>query len=210
MKVGRNDPCPCGSGKKYKQCCLKREVVSDYDLIRNIVLKQNYSEQMSDFLCSMYRYMKEQQWIGACHATCSVMYVALAEMGYNVQLCLGEVAAESFHFDHSWLLVDNKIIDLAVAMTLMGGCAVSNPVILDKDIYSNAKYSLKYGIQGSGLDREAMLVKEIPFVTYMDNFPSSKKGLWGVLEKVYPGKIDIEELRKKYEVVERKYVIEKG
>jgi preprotein translocase subunit SecA len=22
-KVGRNDPCPCGSGKKYKQCCLR-------------------------------------------------------------------------------------------------------------------------------------------------------------------------------------------
>ena len=21
-KLGRNDPCPCGSGKKYKQCCL--------------------------------------------------------------------------------------------------------------------------------------------------------------------------------------------
>ena len=21
MKVGRNDPCPCGSGKKYKRCC---------------------------------------------------------------------------------------------------------------------------------------------------------------------------------------------
>ncbi len=20
--VGRNDPCPCGSGKKYKKCCL--------------------------------------------------------------------------------------------------------------------------------------------------------------------------------------------
>jgi hypothetical protein len=24
-KIGRNDPCPCGSGKKYKQCCLKAE-----------------------------------------------------------------------------------------------------------------------------------------------------------------------------------------
>lgn len=23
IKVGRNDPCPCGSGKKYKRCCLK-------------------------------------------------------------------------------------------------------------------------------------------------------------------------------------------
>lgn len=25
-KVGRNDPCPCGSGKKYKKCCGKNEV----------------------------------------------------------------------------------------------------------------------------------------------------------------------------------------
>lgn len=23
-KVGRNDPCPCGSGKKFKNCCLQR------------------------------------------------------------------------------------------------------------------------------------------------------------------------------------------
>src|SRR5260370_27762800 len=24
-KIGRNDPCPCGSGKKYKRCCMERE-----------------------------------------------------------------------------------------------------------------------------------------------------------------------------------------
>lgn len=23
-KVGRNDPCPCGSNKKYKKCCISR------------------------------------------------------------------------------------------------------------------------------------------------------------------------------------------
>ena len=23
-KIGRNDPCPCGSGKKYKKCCEER------------------------------------------------------------------------------------------------------------------------------------------------------------------------------------------
>jgi preprotein translocase subunit SecA len=23
-RVGRNDPCPCGSGKKFKQCCMKK------------------------------------------------------------------------------------------------------------------------------------------------------------------------------------------
>jgi uncharacterized protein YecA (UPF0149 family) len=22
IKVGRNDPCPCGSGSKFKKCCL--------------------------------------------------------------------------------------------------------------------------------------------------------------------------------------------
>jgi uncharacterized protein YecA (UPF0149 family) len=22
QSVGRNDPCPCGSGKKYKKCCI--------------------------------------------------------------------------------------------------------------------------------------------------------------------------------------------
>jgi len=25
IKIGRNDPCPCGSGKKYKKCCLVKE-----------------------------------------------------------------------------------------------------------------------------------------------------------------------------------------
>jgi len=24
MKTGRNQPCPCGSGLKYKQCCLRK------------------------------------------------------------------------------------------------------------------------------------------------------------------------------------------
>jgi preprotein translocase subunit SecA len=23
-KIGRNDPCPCGSGKKFKRCCVGR------------------------------------------------------------------------------------------------------------------------------------------------------------------------------------------
>ena len=26
QKVGRNDPCPCGSGKKYKKCCLAKDL----------------------------------------------------------------------------------------------------------------------------------------------------------------------------------------
>ncbi len=25
MKTGRNDPCPCGSGQKYKKCCEAKD-----------------------------------------------------------------------------------------------------------------------------------------------------------------------------------------
>jgi preprotein translocase subunit SecA len=25
-KSSRNDPCPCGSGKKFKNCCMRKQV----------------------------------------------------------------------------------------------------------------------------------------------------------------------------------------
>jgi len=31
MTVGRNDPCPCGGGKKYKKCCLGKEAPARSD-----------------------------------------------------------------------------------------------------------------------------------------------------------------------------------
>jgi len=29
-KTGRNDPCPCGSGKKYKHCCLEKDRATEF------------------------------------------------------------------------------------------------------------------------------------------------------------------------------------
>ena len=29
-KTGRNDPCPCGSGKKYKHCCLDKDRAAEF------------------------------------------------------------------------------------------------------------------------------------------------------------------------------------
>jgi methionyl aminopeptidase len=37
MKIGRNDPCPCGSGKKYKKCCMGKDI-----LIKNGDVKEDY------------------------------------------------------------------------------------------------------------------------------------------------------------------------
>ena len=49
-KVGRNDPCPCGSGKKYKNCCLGKPknhdgafsaVVVDHEKKQLVLVKDN-------------------------------------------------------------------------------------------------------------------------------------------------------------------------
>jgi len=34
VKIGRNDPCPCGSGKKYKMCFLK-DMVKNERILRS-------------------------------------------------------------------------------------------------------------------------------------------------------------------------------
>ena len=50
------------------------------------------------------------------------------------------------------------------------------------------------------------MIMNIPFGTYMENFPDEKNGLWGVLKIVYPGAVDIDSIKEKYSNVERKYV----
>ncbi len=40
-KIGRNDPCPCGSGLKYKKCCLKKGIVPiSNEKIKDMYLKR--------------------------------------------------------------------------------------------------------------------------------------------------------------------------
>jgi len=44
-KIGRNDPCPCGSGLKYKRCCLLKKIPS----ISDKLLKDEDHSQLIDF-----------------------------------------------------------------------------------------------------------------------------------------------------------------
>lgn len=37
MKTGRNDLCPCGSGRKYKHCCMNKEIHFDEDDILRMI-----------------------------------------------------------------------------------------------------------------------------------------------------------------------------
>ena len=38
-KVGRNAPCPCGSGKKYKKCCLSKDEAAQLEKAQEMAQK---------------------------------------------------------------------------------------------------------------------------------------------------------------------------
>ncbi len=50
-KVGRNEPCPCGSGKKYKRCCADkdRERLKDPSPVAGVTMEE-YRERAHEFL----------------------------------------------------------------------------------------------------------------------------------------------------------------
>ena len=150
MKIGRNDPCPCGSGKKYKQCCLKKDLMSVEQLIRASVETNGYDDRFADVLCNLYKYMQQKQWWGACHASCSALYVALSELGYSPKLCIGEMMGQGLYFDHSWIELDGKIIDMAISMTLIGGAPASDPILFNRNIRNGMKPVIEYGVAGRG------------------------------------------------------------
>jgi hypothetical protein len=63
-KISRNDPCPCGSGKKYKKCCIDKEVISQDDSLfyENVFLitdeeKENYLSEMRKHYKKIIPYM---------------------------------------------------------------------------------------------------------------------------------------------------------
>jgi len=44
-KVGRNENCPCGSGKKYKNCCLKKKEAQDLESSHKNVVSDELSNE---------------------------------------------------------------------------------------------------------------------------------------------------------------------
>jgi preprotein translocase subunit Sss1 len=56
MKTGRNDLCPCGSGKKYKKCCLNKEEQTETASVSLESFDDTDIEELSEFemIANMY------------------------------------------------------------------------------------------------------------------------------------------------------------
>ncbi len=174
-----------------------------FDTIEKIVLENGYDKNLSSILISFYKYIYNNQWSGACHAISSVLYVVLVENGYKPEICIGEVLKDNYIFDHSWIELDGKIIDIAISLTL-DGTYISAPVILDINIEKKEKSKIKYGVNRKGIEGEAQLVSQCPFSLYMDMFPYNDKGLWGIVKELLNKEIDIQKMKIKYQDIKRK------
>ena len=56
VKVGRNDPCPCGSGKKYKNCCQNK---GDHFLRK--MAKKAKKEEEGNIIKRLARYRQQKK-----------------------------------------------------------------------------------------------------------------------------------------------------
>ena len=52
INIGRNDKCPCGSGKKYKHCCIDNEEMISFKKQVNEIPDQysGYAKEIDDIL----------------------------------------------------------------------------------------------------------------------------------------------------------------
>lgn len=169
--------------------------------IRKAVDMAGYGEDIADVLISLMHYMERKHWAGACYATASVLYVCLKELGYDPKLCIGEAVTDypiTTSFDHGWIELDGKIIDLACCMTLLNGQPASPPVIFDREIVSGEQHHIGYGYKGRGLDAPPKYIMSMPLSKYMAGFPNEKDGLLGVAHIVLGRKGSTKRLREKY------------
>jgi len=67
METGRNDPCPCGSGKKYKKCCLQNDVASaprsvpDFAYESHLVTRRKTTDKMGRLIGELLTEESAQQ-----------------------------------------------------------------------------------------------------------------------------------------------------
>lgn len=176
----------------------------EYSGIRAIVKNKGYDEQISNILCNLLKYMKENHWCGACHATSAIMYVVFSELGYDVTLCMGEARSkDDDYFDHSWIELDGDIIDLACCMPY-NRIFVSEPIILGLESRTGNACSIEYGVYFEGLSDETNKILNMSVSEYLNACCSRQ--LWTIISELLGAQIDVKLFIEKYSDVHWQYV----
>ena len=177
-------------GKNWKQNAEK------------ILIDTPDKEKIIRTLFAVLNQIEKNDWRGACHATCSVIFVVLSEQGVKSNLILGEAKIDPAYFNHSWIEINGEIYDLAIGHPLDGGVSYP-PTIKGCNIDNTNPTEIEYGVDsGFDDDEPTKIIKSMPLTAYMDSFPLDPTlGLWvAVLDAAHQIglKLDVVKLRKKY------------
>ena len=126
-KIGRNEPCPCYSGKKYKQCCLGKQFVEiQKKYFENCDLKQkiiSFVEQYPDDSHLLLRLDKEEVGISTTYGPYTYNDMALYFARKNIDLSetefdlLFEEIREYLEKNDLFSWISNKIVDIDLNQT---------------------------------------------------------------------------------------------
>jgi hypothetical protein len=129
------------------------------------------------------KFVVEEPYRGACHATSSVLYVLLSELNIEARICIGELGRDEMFFDHSWIEIDGKVFDVSVARPLDPRFDGS-PVYMSRDLETLGDPHWQYGTSsGIGNDPFVQTIKAGSFASFMDDAPFHKHGLWHFVQK---------------------------
>jgi tetratricopeptide (TPR) repeat protein len=103
-KAGRNDPCPCGSGKKYKQCCLEQELSQAANTRREI---QSEAQWIASSFTTAFNYHQQGRQKEA-----QEIYQAILQKQPNhakAMHYLGVIAYQNKQYDIAGKLINRSI-----------------------------------------------------------------------------------------------------
>jgi len=154
------------------------------------------------------RFVIEEPYRGACHASSAILYVLLRESNIDATINIGELGRDNICFDHSWVEVGGKIFDVAIARPddpVFDGA----PVFMEHDLDSMKAPLWQYGTSsGIGDDPFVEQIKAGSFATYMNNAPFHTNGLWHYVQKFGKRcglKINLNKARQKYSQVQWRF-----
>jgi len=151
-KVGRNDPCPCGSGKKYKKCCGREETSTskpsfDRRLMERdlLALKQTLEgknfgsvEEMNKYIREVNKDGKLPQWVPKTplEQAQQLIYEALETVGKRrVELAEQALKISADCSDAYVILAEEKANSPEEALKLYEAGVQAGERALGKDIF---------------------------------------------------------------------------
>lgn len=146
-QVGRNDPCPCGSGKKYKKCCMLKNAVSitallekDAAALHNRIIDYavtSYSEELTKDFQEKVEYLiikdrkKELEFYILAHSIWFIFFKPLED---------GTTIMERFIREKGHTIRRPRLQEIAATWT--NARAVAGPVLSAGDNYLRLRDAL--------------------------------------------------------------------